>query len=132
MPISWDEDRDAAVRRAHRLFRWSLGGWKVTAELPGTAAFDSASSTVREDDVADQIPCGNDVDAVVKAATGFVDAGFTDVALANWRRPASPTCSTPHPICWPRSARFNRTDQPTAPPQRGDSRVGDRQPPAGP
>lgn len=81
LPICWDEDRDAAVRRAHRLFQWSLGGWKVNAELPGTAAFDSASATVREDDVADQVPCGNDVDAVVKAATGFVDAGFTDLAL---------------------------------------------------
>jgi G6PDH family F420-dependent oxidoreductase len=81
LPISWDDDRDAAVRRAHRLFRWSLGGWKVNAELPGTAAFASASATVRDEDVADQIPCGNDIDAVVKAAAAFFDAGFTDLAL---------------------------------------------------
>jgi hypothetical protein len=42
LPISWDSDKTAAVDRAHRLFRWSLGGWKVNAELPSTAGFDSA------------------------------------------------------------------------------------------
>lgn len=81
LPISWDQDRGVAARRAHELFRWSLSGWKVNAELPGTAAFDSASATVRVEDVAEQIPCGNDIDAVVKAAAAFVDAGFTDLAL---------------------------------------------------
>ena len=69
------------MRRAHRLFRWSLGGWKVNAELPGTAAFDGASTTVRESDVAAQIPCGNDVRTVVEAASAFIDAGYTDLAL---------------------------------------------------
>ena len=48
LPISWDEDRDAAVR---------------------------------EDDIADQIPCGTDVDAVLRAAAAFIDAGFTVLAL---------------------------------------------------
>ena len=43
LPISWDSDADA-TDRAHRLFRWSMTDWKVNAELPGTAAFDSASS----------------------------------------------------------------------------------------
>ncbi len=81
LPISWDGDKDAATRRAHRLFRWSLSDWKVNAELPGTAAFDSASAMVREADVADRIPCGDDVDAVVDAASAFRDAGFTDLAL---------------------------------------------------
>ena len=81
LPISWDDDAGAATRRAHRLFRWSSGGWKVNAELPGTAAFDSASSSVREEDVAQQIPCGDDVDAVVQAAAKFFEAGFTDLAL---------------------------------------------------
>lgn len=81
MPISWDADESAAVHRAHQLFRWSLGGWKVNAELPGTAAFAGAAGAVREEDVAAQIPCGNDIGAVVKAASAFVDAGYTDLAL---------------------------------------------------
>ena len=31
--------------------------------------------------MADSIPCGSDVGAVVKAVQGFTDAGFTHVAL---------------------------------------------------
>ena len=53
----------------------------MNAELPSTAGFDAASQFVRPDDVAAQIPCGTDVDAVVKALKPFKDAGFTDIAL---------------------------------------------------
>jgi G6PDH family F420-dependent oxidoreductase len=81
MPISFDTDRAAAVTRAHSLFRWFGTGWKVNAELPGTAAFDSASQFVRKEDVAGSIPCGDDVDAVVEAAKEYADAGFTHLAL---------------------------------------------------
>jgi G6PDH family F420-dependent oxidoreductase len=81
LPISFDTDKDAAVDRAHELFRWFAGGWKVNAELPGTAAFAAASQFVRKDDVAEQIPCGDDAGAVKEAVKEFVDAGFTHVAL---------------------------------------------------
>ena len=81
LPISWDSDRDTAVARAHEQFRWFAGGWKVNAELPGPTAFDAATQFVRPDDVAAQIACGNDVDAVVEAVRPFADAGFTDLAL---------------------------------------------------
>jgi G6PDH family F420-dependent oxidoreductase len=81
LPVSWDVDRDAAVTRAHEQFRWFAGGWKVNAELPGPAGFAGATQFVRPEDVADQIPCGSDVTAIVEAVRPFVDAGFTDVAL---------------------------------------------------
>jgi G6PDH family F420-dependent oxidoreductase len=81
LPVSWDRDRDAAVRRAHEQFRWFGGGWKVNAELPGPAGFAGASQFVREDDVADNMPCGPYVEPIVDAVSEFVDAGFTDVAL---------------------------------------------------
>jgi G6PDH family F420-dependent oxidoreductase len=81
MPISFDADRDAAVARAHSLFRWFGLGWKVNAELPGPSAFDAASQFVRPDDVADALPCGDDVDAVLTAAKEYADAGFTHLAL---------------------------------------------------
>lgn len=80
-PISWGPDADAAKERAHSLFRWFAGGWKVNAELPGTAGFAAATQFVRPDDVADAIPCGPDVAAHVEAVRPFVDAGFTQVAL---------------------------------------------------
>jgi G6PDH family F420-dependent oxidoreductase len=81
LPICWGTDRDACLDRAHELFRWFGGGWKVNAELPGTAAFAGASQFVTKDDVADSIPCGPDVEGIVKAVRAFEDAGFTDVAL---------------------------------------------------
>ncbi|NMI00347.1 TIGR03557 family F420-dependent LLM class oxidoreductase [Pseudonocardia acidicola] len=81
-PISWGPDRDAAVKRAHELFRWFAGGWKVNAELPGPAGFAAATRFVRPSDVAENIPCGPDVAAHVEAVRPFVDAGFSHIALA--------------------------------------------------
>lgn len=81
LPVCWDTDRDAAIQRAHDQFRWFAGGWKVNAELPGTAAFDAASQFVTLDDVAARIPCGPDIDAIGNAVAEFTTAGFTDVAL---------------------------------------------------
>jgi G6PDH family F420-dependent oxidoreductase len=81
LPISWDPDRAAAVRRAHEQFRWFAGGWKVNAELPGPDSFAAATQFVTEEDVASNIPCGPDVDGIVSAVAEFWEAGFTDVAL---------------------------------------------------
>ncbi|AEG45299.1 TIGR03557 family F420-dependent LLM class oxidoreductase [Isoptericola variabilis] len=81
MPISWDPDPEAAKARAHEQFRWFGLGWPVNANLPTTEAFDSASSFVRPDDVAQSIPCGPDLDAVVEAASAYWEAGFTDLAI---------------------------------------------------
>jgi G6PDH family F420-dependent oxidoreductase len=81
IPVCYDPDRGVAVERAHHLFRWFGGGWKVNAELPGTAAFQAASQFVRPEDVADSIPCGSEVDEFVAAVRKFGDAGFTHVAL---------------------------------------------------
>jgi len=81
MPVCWGPDRDECIRRAHEQFRWFGGGWKVNAELPGTAGFAGATSFVRPGDVADSIPCGDSVDAVAEAAGTFFKVGFTDLAL---------------------------------------------------
>ncbi len=82
IPVCWDpSSKDDAVARAHQQFRWFGGGWKVNAELPGTAAFAGATQFVKPDDVAQSIPCGPDVDPIVEAVSAFWDAGFTDIAL---------------------------------------------------
>jgi len=81
LPVSWGPDRDEAIRVAHETFRWFGGGWKVNAELPGTAGFDAAARYVRPEDVAGSIPCGPDVGAIVDAVREYERAGFTDIAL---------------------------------------------------
>jgi G6PDH family F420-dependent oxidoreductase len=81
LPICWDSDEKAAVERAHEQFRWFAGGWSVNADLPTTAGFAAASQYVRPEDVAENIPCGPDLDAVVEAVSAYWKAGFTHIAL---------------------------------------------------
>jgi G6PDH family F420-dependent oxidoreductase len=81
LPICWDPDRDRAVERAHAQFRWFGGGWKVNAELPGPSGFAGATQFVRPEDVAESIPCGPDVDAIVAAVRAYEKAGFSHVAV---------------------------------------------------
>jgi G6PDH family F420-dependent oxidoreductase len=81
MPVCWDPDKDAAVKRAHEQFRWFGGGWKVNAELPDVTSFAAATSFVRQEDVAAAIPCGPDIEPILKQVSQYADAGFTDLAL---------------------------------------------------
>ncbi len=81
VPVCYDPDRDAAVRRAHDQFRWFGCGWKVNSELPGPAGFAGATRFVREEDVASAIACGDDVEQFVEAVRPYVAAGFGEVAL---------------------------------------------------
>ncbi|KRE57006.1 TIGR03557 family F420-dependent LLM class oxidoreductase [Phycicoccus sp. Soil748] len=81
IPISWDADADRAKERAHEQFRWFGGGWAVNADLPTPAGFAAASQFVTPDDVAESIPCGPDLDAIVEAVSAYWEAGFTDIAL---------------------------------------------------
>jgi G6PDH family F420-dependent oxidoreductase len=79
--VSYDADTEVATKRAAEQFRWFASGWSVMAELPGPNNFAAAASTVRDEDITAQIPCGPDVAAHVDAVKRYVDAGFTHVAL---------------------------------------------------
>lgn len=79
--VAYDTDRDAAVRRAHEQFRWFGLGWKVNADLPNPPAFEGAAQFVTPEQVAEQLPCGPDVDEHVEKIKPFLDAGFTEIAL---------------------------------------------------
>ena len=63
------------------LFRWAAGGWKVDPELPGPSAFQGVSAFVREEDVADMLVCGDDIDAVLEQARAYAEAGFTQLSV---------------------------------------------------
>jgi hypothetical protein len=43
--MAYDEDREAAVRRAHEQFRWFGLGWQVNADLPAPSSFESRRSS---------------------------------------------------------------------------------------
>jgi G6PDH family F420-dependent oxidoreductase len=81
IPICWDPDEDTAKKRAHDQFRWFGGGWAVNADLPTPAGFAGATQFVTPEDVAESIPCGPDLDAIVDAVSAYWKAGFTDIAI---------------------------------------------------
>ncbi|WP_076479842.1 TIGR03557 family F420-dependent LLM class oxidoreductase [Williamsia sterculiae] len=83
VPMSYSSDRQAAITSAHEKFRFGLTGWKVQAELPNPINFEAATSAIRESDIAEAMPCGDDQSAMVQAAQQFSDAGFDHLTLLN-------------------------------------------------
>ncbi|WP_131739826.1 TIGR03557 family F420-dependent LLM class oxidoreductase [Actinomadura roseirufa] len=81
IPVSYGHDLKEAKERAHRTWRFSAAGWKVMAELPGPKNFEAAAGTVRPEDIAESVPCGDDVSRYVEAVQQWADAGFTHVAF---------------------------------------------------
>jgi G6PDH family F420-dependent oxidoreductase len=79
--LAYDEDRDAAVRRAHEQFRWFGLGWRVNADLPGPDGFESATQFVTPEQVSAQLACGADVEEHVEKIKPFLDAGFSEIAF---------------------------------------------------
>ena len=51
------------------------------AELPNPVNFEAATAHVREEDVAEMIPCGPDLDRHAEAIRQWTDAGFDHVAV---------------------------------------------------
>ena len=49
--------------------------------MPTTAGFEGATQFVNPEDIAESIPCGPDLDAIVDAVREYWEAGFTDIAL---------------------------------------------------
>src|SRR3954453_23133760 len=64
LPISFYRDRDAAIERAPEQLRWFGGRWKPNRDLPGRPAFAAASQLITKEDTSEQIPCGDDPEAV--------------------------------------------------------------------
>ena len=79
--LAYDRDRDAAVRRAHAQFRWFGLGWKVNADLPNPESFEGATQFVTEDQVAEQLACGPELDEHLSKIKPYIDAGFDEIAL---------------------------------------------------
>jgi G6PDH family F420-dependent oxidoreductase len=79
--VSVDDDEARARRVAHDLFRFGMSGWKVQSELPNPVNFEAATAYVREDDVAEVVPWGADVDRHVEALEQSTQAGFDRIAI---------------------------------------------------
>jgi G6PDH family F420-dependent oxidoreductase len=80
--VCWHEDKQQAVKIAHKTWRNSLVPGQLAQELAMPTFFDQASELVTEEMVAEKIPCGNDPDVHVAAIKEYVDAGFDEVYVA--------------------------------------------------
>jgi G6PDH family F420-dependent oxidoreductase len=81
LPVCWGQDEGKCRAFARDQFAWAATGWKVQAELPSPVNFQAASRFVREEDIAELVPCGPSADGIVEGVRKFADAGFDQVAL---------------------------------------------------
>ncbi len=81
LPVCWGEDEASALATATELWRFGVPGWPVMAELPSPSNFEAATATVREEDVAELVPCGPDPEQHAAGVRKFLDAGFDHVGL---------------------------------------------------
>jgi G6PDH family F420-dependent oxidoreductase len=85
--VSIDGDEARARQLAHERFRFSAPGWKVMSELPNPINFEAATAHVREQDVAEMISCGPDLDRHAAAIRQWTDAGFDRIAIVQVGEP---------------------------------------------
>jgi G6PDH family F420-dependent oxidoreductase len=79
MKVCWDEDEQRARQTAHRL--WPNDGLpgELAQILPTPAHFEQASELVSEDQIAESIPCGPDLDAHLEKIREYEEAGFDEL-----------------------------------------------------
>jgi G6PDH family F420-dependent oxidoreductase len=77
--VCWDEDERRARETAYRLWPNDALPGELSQVLPTPAHFEQASQLVTEDQVAESIPCGPDLDAHLEKIGEFEEAGFDEV-----------------------------------------------------
>ena len=73
------EDEAEARRIAYEYWPNTALGGELTQELATPAHFEQATSTVREEDVAEKVVCGSDPDRHLEQIARFRDAGYDHV-----------------------------------------------------
>jgi coenzyme F420-dependent glucose-6-phosphate dehydrogenase len=77
--VCWAHTEQQGIETAFKYWPTSALEGMFKAELPLPAHFKEAVSTVREEDVAEQVACGPDVEKHVKALRKYIDAGYDHV-----------------------------------------------------
>jgi G6PDH family F420-dependent oxidoreductase len=79
LKVCWDEDEQRARKTVHEL--WPNEGLpgELAQILPTPAHFEQASQLVTEEMVAEDVPCGPDVDRHVAAIEAYAEAGFDEL-----------------------------------------------------
>ncbi|MGI5405040.1 LLM class F420-dependent oxidoreductase [Streptomyces sp. CA-135486] len=82
LKVCWGTDKEEALRTAHHLWANEQLPGELPQILPTPRHFEQASQLVTPDQVQAAVPCGNDVEAHVKALTKYVEAEFDTVYVS--------------------------------------------------
>jgi G6PDH family F420-dependent oxidoreductase len=82
LKVCWGEDERAAGRTVHRLWANQALPGELSQILPTPEHFEQASQLVTEDMVAEQTPCGPNVDRHVRAIREYAEAGFDELYVS--------------------------------------------------
>ncbi|MEP6984736.1 MAG: TIGR03557 family F420-dependent LLM class oxidoreductase, partial [Chloroflexota bacterium] len=74
--VCWAASEAKAIKTAHEWWPTAGLGGEMTQVLPTPIHFEQATETVREEDVAKNVICGNDPKKHLEAIQKFVDLGF--------------------------------------------------------
>lgn len=79
--VCYSENEAEARRMAYEIWPTAAVKGELGQELPTPAHFEQAAQMVTEDDVAEQVVCGPDVQKYHQAIQEFVDAGFDHIYI---------------------------------------------------
>src|SRR6185437_6397100 len=79
--VCFDRDEAAARATAHRLWPNEQLPGELSQILPTTAHFEQANELVSEDMVAEEVPCGPDLDRHLETISEFEKAGFDELYI---------------------------------------------------
>ena len=82
LKVCWDADEDAAIERAHTLWRSSAVPGTLSQELALPSMFDEVSELVGREDITEKFACGPDPERHVKAMKPYLDAGFDEIFIS--------------------------------------------------
>jgi G6PDH family F420-dependent oxidoreductase len=74
--LCWADDRDDAIRTAHRVWPTSGIPGQLSQELPTPTTFEQAAQLVTPEQIAQSIPCGPGVEAVLESIRAYEHAGY--------------------------------------------------------
>jgi G6PDH family F420-dependent oxidoreductase len=81
LTVCWAADEASAKKTAHEIWPLAGIGGELSQELPLPRHFEQAAKTVREEDIAESVPCGPDPARHREAIQKYADAGFTHLAV---------------------------------------------------
>jgi G6PDH family F420-dependent oxidoreductase len=79
LKVCWGSDEAKAVKTVHRLWPNEALPGELAQVLPTPEHFEQATELVTEEMIAQQVPCGPDVDRHAETIRAYADAGFDEL-----------------------------------------------------